>query len=134
MNGWARHEPGRLDGMRVLLVEDDFLLLMELELIVLEAGATIAGSCRTLGEGLDRAREVEITAAVLDVRLGEETVVPLARELTRRQIPFIFYTGQVKTDPLLAEWPECTIVSKPAPPAAIVAAVAALSPGHGRHL
>jgi hypothetical protein len=34
-----------LRGARVLLVEDDVLLLMELEAILREAGAEIAGCC-----------------------------------------------------------------------------------------
>jgi hypothetical protein len=39
--------------------------------------------------------------------------------------PFVFYTGQVADDRIMTEWPECRIVSKPAPPHVIVAAVVA---------
>ena len=114
-----------LQGARVLIVEDDLLLLMELELILLEAGAEIAGCCRSVREGLAAADD-RIAAAILDVRVGRETIAPVARRLASRGTPFVFYTGQVPGDPELAEWPGCTILSKPARPGTIVAALADL--------
>jgi hypothetical protein len=67
-----------------------------------------------------------IAAAILDMRLGRETVAPVARRLARRGIPFVFYTGQLDTAAMRAEWPDCTIVPKPSQPCAIVKAVADL--------
>jgi DNA-binding response OmpR family regulator len=110
----------------VLIVEDDVLLLMELEAILCEAGAEIAGLCRTVPEGIAAAARDGVEAAILDVRLGRETIAPVARELARRGTPFIFYTGQVENDPVLAEWRGRAVLSKPAKPCAIVSAVADL--------
>jgi DNA-binding response OmpR family regulator len=115
-----------LQGARVLIVEDDVLLLMELESILLEAGAVIVGCCRTVKEGLAAANKDGVAAAILDVRLGRETIAPVARRLASRGTPFLFYTGQVENDPALAEWTDRTILSKPSRPAAIVAALARL--------
>jgi DNA-binding response OmpR family regulator len=117
-----------LRGARVLIVEDDVILLVELESILLEAGAAIAGCCRTVKEGLAGAERHGVAAAILDVRLGNETITPVARRLAYRGTPFLFYTGQVENDPALVEWAGRTILSKPAAPAAIVAAVADLLP------
>jgi DNA-binding response OmpR family regulator len=114
-----------LQGARVLIVEDDLLLLMELETILLEAGAEIAGSCRSVGEALTAADD-RIAAAILDVSVGRETIAPVARRLASRGTPFVFYTGQVPGDPALAEWPGCAVLSKPARPGTIVAALADL--------
>ena len=114
-----------LQGVRVLIVEDDLLLLMELESILLEAGAEVAGSCRSVREGLAAADD-RVAAAILDVRVGRETIAPVARRLASRGTPFVFYTGQVQNDPELAEWPGCTVLSKPARPGTIVAALAEL--------
>jgi len=114
-----------LQGARVLIVEDDLLLLMELESILLEAGAEVAGSCRSVREGLAAADD-RVAAAILDVRVGRETIAPVARRLASRGTPFVFYTGQVQNDPELAEWPGCTVLSKPARPGTIVAALAEL--------
>ena len=99
-----------LHGARVLLVEDDILLLMELEAILREALAV------TDRDG--------VAAAILDVRVGRETIAPVARQLASRGTPFIFYTGQVESDPDLAEWTGHRVLSKPARASAIVAAVA----------
>jgi DNA-binding LytR/AlgR family response regulator len=108
------------------VVEDDFLILLELESILREAGAEIAGACRTVGEALALAREQQIDAALLDLRVGQEVITPVARCLDQRGVPFVFYTGQTETDPIHAEWPDCAIVAKPAVPQLIVAAVAGL--------
>lgn len=113
-----------LAGKRVLVVEDDFLILKELESILIDAGAKIAGLCRGVDEALSVINENNLEAAVLDVRLEHGTVLPVARTLAKRGIPFIFYTGQVETDPIRREWPESTIIMKPASPRIIVQAVA----------
>lgn len=113
-----------LNGVRVLVVEDDFIISMELEAVLLDAGAEIAGLCRNVQEALAVADRNDVAVALLDVRLGSETVTPVARRLAEHRIPFVFYTGQVDVDPLLAEWPGCAIVAKPASPSAIVGALA----------
>ncbi len=112
-----------LNGVRVLVVEDDFLILMELESILRDAGAEIAGLCRTVREALALADAGDPAAAILDVRLGPESIEPMARQLARRGTPFIFYTGQSATDPDLAQWSGCKVVPKPAASATILAAL-----------
>jgi DNA-binding NtrC family response regulator len=108
------------------VVEDDFIIAMELETILADAGAQVVGPCRTVNEALAAVRERKVAAAILDVRLGGETIAPVAAELTRRGVPFLFYTGQVETDQLRAEWPGRAIISKPAPAGNIISAVACL--------
>jgi DNA-binding response OmpR family regulator len=114
-----------LRGARILIVEDDALLLMELEAILQEAGAEIVGTCRTVKEAVKAASNGRIAAAILDVRIGGETIAPVARQLADRGTPFVFYTGQVENDPHLTAWPGHTVLSKPTRPGAIVAALAA---------
>jgi DNA-binding NtrC family response regulator len=115
-----------LRGVRVMVVEDDVLLLMDLETILLGAGAEIAGLCRTVADALIAADNNGVAAAILDVRVGHETVAPVARHLASRGTPFVFYTGQVESDPELVEWTGRKILSKPARAGAIVSAVADL--------
>ena len=112
-----------LSEVRVLLVEDDPLLLMELELTLVDAGAVVAGACRTLQDAMSRSSKRDFSVAILDFRLGSETVSPVARELESRGIPFVLYTGQARHDVGLAEWQDSWIVEKPAPPAVILSAV-----------
>jgi DNA-binding NtrC family response regulator len=112
-----------LKGVRLLVVEDDAILLMELEEVLQEAGAEIVGRCRTVQDALASVEKDAISAAVLDVRIGNVTVAPVARQLGRRGTPFFFYTGQVVSDPALEEWRGCKVVAKPAQAHTIVSAV-----------
>jgi DNA-binding NtrC family response regulator len=113
-----------LEGTRLVIVEDDAILLMDLESILRDAGAEILGSCRTIDEGLAAAEIDGVSAAVLDVRVGQESIEPVARRLYQRRVPFVFYTGQIDGDPAIAEWPDCRIIIKPARARTIVSAVA----------
>jgi DNA-binding NtrC family response regulator len=124
MEQWVEHEAHTpLGGARVLLVEDDLLILMELECVLSEAGAEIVGGCQTVKAALDLTGSDGLGAAVLDMQLGRDTIMPVARDLTRRGIPFVFYTGQADIGPIRAEWPQCRVIPKPAPAQMIVAAL-----------
>jgi DNA-binding response OmpR family regulator len=115
-----------LGGARVLVVEEDFFIALELVSILSEAGAEVVGPSQTVAAALSLADDEGLSAAILDIRLGNDTVAPVADRLAAHHVPFVFYTGQPTTDPLRAEWPDCGIIEKPALPAAIVKAVAAL--------
>jgi DNA-binding response OmpR family regulator len=115
-----------LSGSRILVVEDDFFIRIDLESILRDAGADIVGPCSGIADALAALANGKVTAAILDVRLGCETVAPVARELTKKDTPFVFYSGQFDADPTLAEWPNCRILTKPALPKTIVAVVADL--------
>ncbi len=104
-----------LRGVRVLVVEDDVLLAMDLRETLADAGAIVVDVCQTLNEGMARANVEDFAIAVLDFSLGSETVSPLARRLVRRGLPFILYTGKSRSEPSLAEWSDQQIVKKPAP-------------------
>lgn len=121
-----RSGASRLDGIRVLIVEDDTLILMELEAVVEEAGAQLAGSCRSVAEAMAVLDRSGVDVAILDFGLRGETAAPVARGLARAGIPFMFYTGQVHNDPRLAEWQGYRILAKPAQPSVIVAELARL--------
>ena len=102
-----------LEGLCALVVEDEFLIQLELEALLMDAGARVAGPCGSVEDALDVAGRESIDVALLDVRLGRQDVAPVARLLRRRSIPFVFYTGQTGIDPILAEWPDAVILPKP---------------------
>jgi CheY-like chemotaxis protein len=118
----------QLRGVRVLVVEDDSLLAMDLEATLVHAGAVVVDLCQTLDEAMLRADAGDFAVAVLDFGLGSETVSPVARQLVNRGVPFVLYTGKSRHEPSLAEWRHCSILQKPASTRALVSAVrAALS-------
>ena len=118
-----------LQGARILLVEDDFFILIELESVLTTAGAEKVFCCRSVDEALATLDNGSVGVAVLDVRVGTRTVAPVASDIRRRGIPYLFYTGQPVSDPDLVEWSvggQGNIIAKPAAPKTIVTAVADL--------
>jgi DNA-binding response OmpR family regulator len=116
----------KLTGARILVVEDEAFIAFDLQVTLTDAGAEVIGPSLTLAEAFALASRENLSAAILDVRLGRHTIGPVARQLAARGIPFLFYSGQVETDAIRAEWPQCKVISKPAPLGALVRAVAAL--------
>jgi CheY-like chemotaxis protein len=82
----------KVEGLRILIVEDSLLLSLELESGLTEAGAVIVGQAAGVAEGLVMSA-LPMDAAVLDANLNGESVAPVARALEARGIPFIFATG-----------------------------------------
>lgn len=111
-----------LHGARILVVEDDFLVRLEIETVLGQAGARVR-ACGTVADALAYVDAEALDAAVLDVRLGRETVAPVAHKLTDLGTPFVLYTGQVASDISTSQWPQAPIVAKPASPTVLLNAV-----------
>lgn len=88
-------EKPELAGAFVLLVEDEYLVALDLQIEIERSGATVIGPVGRVSEALDLAgRTTPLDAAVLDVNLHGETVFPVADVLAERGIPYVFATGQ----------------------------------------
>src|SRR3954469_1784266 len=108
--------PARLDGLRILVVEDEFLLAMTLEDDLRNIGAEVAGPFGDLASALAGAREHTFDVAVLDVNLGGTMVYPLADELISRRIPFLFLSGY-SAENMPARFASTHRLAKPCDPA-----------------
>ncbi|MDH6268491.1 hypothetical protein M2360_003897 [Rhizobium sp. SG_E_25_P2] len=86
--------PQPLSGTLILVVEDDYFVAAEAEAQLREGGAEILGPSTSVAfaMALLEGRQAP-SAALLDVRLDEETVFPLAEALASRGIPYVFMTG-----------------------------------------
>jgi len=89
----ARTDARKAPGRRVLIVEDEGLIALQLQQDVERAGHQVVGPARSLRHGLMLASQEHIDAALLDVRLGQETSAAIAEQLLARSIPFAFTTG-----------------------------------------
>lgn len=82
-----------LEGVRVLVVEDEFLVATLIEDMLSSAGCVVSGPFPRVAEALDAVDQGTYDAAVLDVNLGGDRVDPVADALSRRNVPFAFVTG-----------------------------------------
>ncbi|HZQ02276.1 MAG TPA: response regulator [Reyranella sp.] len=82
-----------LAGVRVFVVEDEALVLLELEDLLADLGCTVVGSALRIEEALSMAQSVQCDVAVLDVNVGGARIDTVAEALAHRNIPFIFVTG-----------------------------------------
>jgi CheY-like chemotaxis protein len=81
-------------GRRILVVEDDWLIVAELVQELEASGAHVIGPIPTLQQALRKLDEMpDMSGAILDVNLRGQMVFPLAAELRRRNIPFVFATA-----------------------------------------
>lgn len=80
-----------LAGMRILIVEDEFLLAEDLSQFFAGVGSTVLGPAS--GVAAARIHLDHADAAVLDINLKDGTVFPIADELFLRGVPFVFFSG-----------------------------------------
>lgn len=83
----------RLDGLRVFLAEDEETVARLLVDAVELHGGAVAGPATSEEAGWQILQETRVDGAILDVRLGSATSLPLAGELARRRVPVILTTG-----------------------------------------
>jgi CheY-like chemotaxis protein len=83
----------RLDGLRVLIVEDELIVAMELEALLRDLGCIVFNAVPSIKRALNALREERPDVAVLDVNLRGEWVTPVAEALQAEGIRFVLVTG-----------------------------------------
>lgn len=116
-------ERGRpLRGMKILIADDEFLILVCIEEALRGAGADIV-TASTLPAALEGAADETLSAALLDVRLGRQTTETVADALLARDVPFVFYTGQALPDHIREKHPDAKVLVKPSKQDAFIEAM-----------
>lgn len=82
-----------LDGKRVLIVEDEFLIAMTAREMVEEFGAIVIGPATAVPDALELANKEKIDVALLDLNLHGHSSAVVADALDARHIPIVFATG-----------------------------------------
>ncbi len=103
------------EGCRILLLDDEPLILMDLEF------AAEDKDCKplTATNVKEALAHIEahggVSCAVLDVTLRDgETCVPVARELERRSIPYILHSGDLNRQEGTLASLDAQLIAKPA--------------------
>ncbi|HEV2602063.1 MAG TPA: response regulator [Microvirga sp.] len=105
-----------LDGLRVLVVEDEVLIAADLAEIVGDAGARVVGPCFSVKEARQLIRDERIDAALLDVNLADGDLTPLLEALRARAVPVLVYTGGELPQRVRERHPDLTVLRKPLQP------------------
>lgn len=105
-----------LNGRLLLVVEDEYLLALDMAASLRELGATVLGPAGDIDDALDLIDQTAVLdGAILDLNLRGEMSFPVADALMQRGIPLVFATGYDKAD-IPARYAHITRCEKPVTP------------------
>jgi DNA-binding response OmpR family regulator len=113
-----------LKGRSILVVEEEPHVARRLADRFRQAGAKVFAAGK-LRDALYLAEHPALSAAVINLRIGDDTTAGLCRRLSHLGIPFMFHTRYDATE-ASRTWPMAPVVSKPADSADVVSTLARL--------
>ena len=100
-------------GKRILLVEDDFLISMDMSHALLEMGAAHIETAPSVEHGVRKAEHEDFDFAILDMNLRGEVSFAIAKKIKDRNLPFVFVTGYGGSVDLPPELTGTRVLTKP---------------------
>jgi len=114
-----------LQHLRILIVEDEYLLGVSLYDSLERLGATVVGPIGNIPDALHILAQCEVDLAVLDIDLRGVAVYPVADTLQDMRVPFLFSTGYDETS-VPVRFRNHPLVRKPCEIDSLVAAIESL--------
>lgn len=108
-----------LAGRRILVVEDEMLVLMLAEDMLADNGCTSVTAAATVEKALALIASHEFDAAMLDMNLNGDRTHAVADALAAKCVPFIFATGYIGPD-MREGYRDRPILTKPYQPHQLV--------------
>lgn len=99
---------GEESRQRILIVEDELLVAMELETYLQSVGFEVLGPFASLDKAMESLASEQPDAAILDLNLNGTPSTPIAQALAERSIPFLVisgYSGVDADDPVRKDAP-----------------------------
>ena len=90
--------PQEAGGLSVLVVEDEVLIALDLKMTLKENGHSVSGPVGTVEGALRLLEREQPDVAVLDVNLGDQLVIPVARCLRRLNVPYVLSSSYLTID------------------------------------
>jgi DNA-binding response OmpR family regulator len=125
----APHHDGR---SHVLILEDEALIALDLQDVFQDEGYKVAGPFTTCADALSWLQTTTPATAILDTALKDGSCREIALELTRREVPFLIYSGYHEDSQLVTEFHHVTWIEKPVPSSVLVEACQRLLMGCDR--
>ncbi|MHA1518467.1 MAG: response regulator [Alphaproteobacteria bacterium] len=82
-----------MSAQSILVVEDEFLIALDIVAALEQAGIAVAGPVSTVADALATIERQPLRGVLLDAHLGSESAVRIADALTSRRLPFAFVSG-----------------------------------------
>lgn len=111
-----------LEGLKILILEDEFLIAMDVEQLCLENGAAQVTVVSDLAGAADNP---DFDAAIVDVYLNGVSTFDFAETLKQAGKPFVFASGYSDNAEVMRRFPGIKLVSKPYSGSDLIEAVAA---------
>ncbi len=92
--GGDGRKAGELNGAKILLVEDEFLIALDLQILLYRLGCDVLGPVGSVAESLVLLRHERPDAAVLDINLRDGIVTPVVERLDAMKVPFVLVTAR----------------------------------------
>ena len=118
-----------LQGRRLLVVEDEAFIAIDLQYLLEDAGAHVIDICVDNVSTLATLRTQRPDAVLMDFRLADGEAHPSARCAQELGVPVVFHSGHVSARELADRYPGTRVLSKPARGEAICAALVAVMGG-----
>jgi DNA-binding response OmpR family regulator len=122
----AAAEVQELNGKRIIVVEDDYLLATDVCRELRDLGATVLGPAPTPVYAMQLVGHTQIDAAVLDIGLHGTTVFQVAAMLQDRGVPIVFATGSDRAS-LPLRFRDTPMLEKPLDREKLIAEIMALT-------
>ena len=114
--------PALLQGLRVLIVEDEYYLADDLTVELRRQGAVVIGPVGTIEEAREQVEQTAFDCAILDMNLRGDMAFPVADRLQEAGIPYVIATGYNSVS-MPERFKDVTRVEKPFDPGQVVAAI-----------
>ena len=82
-------------NIRILVVDDEAIIAFHLAQELRKEGFAVVGPAPSVAKALALIKQNGCDFAILDIRLGQGTAEPIARELAARGVPYVLATGYV---------------------------------------
>src|SRR5690349_7630220 len=115
-----------LASRRCLVLDDEFLIALDIQHILEQAGAQHVACAASVTEAIALLRRGhEFDVAVLDVKLSgpDRNSLGVAALLAEKKIPFVFLTGMRVDDVHAKQFPQAPVIEKPYDATALLDAV-----------
>src|SRR5262245_48187651 len=90
---YALHQKLPLANQRILVIEDEFMIAVDIAWALHKSGAQIVGPAATLSHAAELIRQDGFDMATVDVQLRDGEAYPLVDELNDARVPMVFVTG-----------------------------------------